>query len=83
MASGEPLSFTQDSVEHRGHSIEVPDQRGERGQGLPAVARDRSRKLRVPSGPGVRWDGGYEEGDTISQFYDNLAREARRVGTGP
>ena len=71
VASGEPLSFTQSSVEHRGHSIECR-----------INAEDPSRKfmpspgtitrLRVPSGPGVRWDGGYHEGDAISQYYDNL-----------
>ncbi len=71
VASGEPLSFTQDSVAHRGHSIEVRINAENAAKGfLPSPGT--ISKLRIPSGPGVRWDGGYEEGDTISQFYDNL-----------
>jgi acetyl-CoA/propionyl-CoA carboxylase biotin carboxyl carrier protein len=71
VANGEPLSFTQDSVEHHGHSIEVRVNAENAAKGfLPSPGT--ITKLRVPSGPGVRWDGGYEEGDTISQYYDNL-----------
>jgi acetyl-CoA/propionyl-CoA carboxylase, biotin carboxylase, biotin carboxyl carrier protein len=71
VADGEPLSFTQDSVTRRGHSIECRINAENPAKGfLPSPGT--IGRLRVPSGPGVRWDGGYEEGDTVSQYYDNL-----------
>jgi acetyl-CoA/propionyl-CoA carboxylase biotin carboxyl carrier protein len=71
VASGEPLSFTQDDIERRGHSIEVRINAEDPSTGfLPSPGT--ISHLRLPGGPGVRWDGGYAEGDTISQHYDNL-----------
>jgi acetyl-CoA/propionyl-CoA carboxylase biotin carboxyl carrier protein len=71
VAAGERLSFTQESIERRGHSIECRINAEDPAKKfLPSPGT--VTRLRVPGGPGVRWDGGYDEGDTISQFYDNL-----------
>ncbi len=72
IASGEPLPFGQEDVEVSGHAIEIrinaEDPAG--GKFLPSPGP--LAHLGPPSGFGVRWDGGYESGDEISQFYDNL-----------
>jgi acetyl-CoA/propionyl-CoA carboxylase biotin carboxyl carrier protein len=72
VASGEKLSFTQDDIERRGHAIEVrvnaEDPAG--GKFLPSPGP--INKLSVSQGPWIRWDGGFEAGDTVSQYYDNL-----------
>ena len=72
IASGDPLSFGQDDIDLRGHAIEVrinaEDPAG--GRFLPSPGH--IDLLTPAQGFGTRWDGGYETGDDVSQFYDNL-----------
>ncbi len=72
VASGEPLSFTQEEISLRGHSIEVRVNAEDPAEGKFLPAPGPIAKLVPPQGNGVRWDGGYDSGDEVSQYYDNL-----------
>jgi acetyl-CoA carboxylase biotin carboxylase subunit len=70
VAAGKPLGIAA-GLTPRGHAIEcrITSEDPTRGF-LPATGR--IAYLRVPSGPGVRWDGGIEVGSDIGVFYDPL-----------
>ena len=71
VASGEALAFAQDDIELTGHSIECRiTSEDHLGGFLPSTGV--ITHLEVPSGPGVRWDGGIVEGGEVSLHYDPL-----------
>lgn len=80
IADGKALPFTQDEVQISGHSFEcrINAEDPTNGGFLPSPGP--LTKLLLPDGYGVRVDGGYDEGDEISQFYDNLV--AKVITTG-
>ena len=71
IAAGEPLPFVQSDLAPRGWAIECRITSEDPSNGfLPSTGR--VQYLHVPSGPGVRWDGGIEQGSEISLYYDPM-----------
>jgi len=70
IAAGERLDLPE-AIEPRGWSMECRITSEDPANGfLPSTGR--IAYLHVPSGPGVRWDGGIEPGSTIGLHYDPL-----------
>ncbi|MFT7616714.1 MAG: acetyl-CoA carboxylase biotin carboxylase subunit [Planctomycetota bacterium] len=71
VAAGQPLSFTQEDLQPRGHAIEVrvcaedPD-----NNYMPAVGTIQAMTL--PQGPGVRLDSALSQGMEIGLYYDSM-----------
>jgi acetyl-CoA carboxylase, biotin carboxylase subunit len=71
VAGGEPLDLRQDALTSLGHAIEcrITSEDPTRGF-LPSTGR--IDYLRIPAGPGVRWDGGIIGGFEVGLNYDPL-----------
>ncbi len=71
IAAGEKLPFSQDDIVPRGWAIECRITSEDPANGfLPSTGV--IQYLGVPSGPGVRWDGGVEAGSEVGLHYDPM-----------
>jgi len=71
IAAGEGLRRAQHEITLRGHAIECRINAEDPARGfMPAPGR--INDLRLPGGPGVRFDSGLYPGYTVPPFYDSL-----------
>ncbi|XWN29129.1 MAG: acetyl-CoA carboxylase biotin carboxylase subunit [Devosia sp.] len=71
IASGTPLRFAQEDITQNGHAIEVRINAEDPANNFMPFP-GRVEGLRVPGGPGVRWDSMLYQGYEIPPFYDSL-----------
>ncbi len=71
IAAGEPLPFRQEDIAIRGHSIQCRiNSEDPENDFRPSPGRITG--LRIPGGPGVRWDSHIQVGYSVPPFYDSL-----------
>jgi acetyl/propionyl-CoA carboxylase alpha subunit len=71
VAQGEPLPFTQETIERRGAAVEVRVYAEDPARGfLPSPGT--ITRLVLPSGEGLRVESGVAEGSVVSVHYDPL-----------
>ncbi len=71
IAQGLPMRLPHGTTAPRGWALECRITSEDPANGfLPSTGR--IDYLRTPSGPGVRWDGGFEAGNDVTLFYDSL-----------
>jgi acetyl-CoA carboxylase biotin carboxylase subunit len=71
VAAGEALPWTQNQIRFTGHAIECRiTSEDPYNSFLPSTGRIGA--LTVPTGPGVRWDGGIASGVEVGLFYDPM-----------
>jgi acetyl-CoA carboxylase, biotin carboxylase subunit len=71
IAAGERLPFLQNEIKPRGWAMECRITSEDPSNGfLPSTGR--IDYLHIPSGPGVRWDGGIETGSEVGLNYDPM-----------
>ena len=71
IARGLGMSISEWPLHPRGHAIECRITSEDPANGfLPSTGR--IKYLRVPGGPGIRWDAGIEAGDEVTLYYDSL-----------
>jgi acetyl-CoA carboxylase biotin carboxylase subunit len=79
IAAGETLPWRQEEIAQRGSAIECRIYAEDPARGfLPSPGT--VTRLRIPTGPGIRVDGGIAEGVTVSVHYDPLL--AKLVASG-
>ncbi|AMG30817.1 acetyl-CoA carboxylase biotin carboxylase subunit [Grimontia hollisae] len=70
IAAGQPLSFTQDDIQIRGHAIECRINAEDPERFLPSPGK--ITRFHAPGGMGVRWESHVYSGYTVPPHYDSM-----------